>query len=224
MILIEKHFEDVTTITESDSNGDKKLYVTGVFAQTNVANRNNRIYSESIFDPAAKSFTESMVKTNRALGELDHPADGGPRINAERACLLITEFNKDGNNYIGKARILEGTPLGDVVAGLIRNGVQGGMSTRGSGSVKLNKNGINEIQAGYKLFTVDFVLNPSAPDAFVSSIVESDGLLTLLSNNAMLEEFDRFLGQRKEIKQAKAGERYQMSISAFDSLLKSFKV
>jgi hypothetical protein len=223
MILLEKEFENVQTLSEGEGK-EKALYIKGIFAQTEVENKNKRSYSNEIFEPAAQSFNESMVKSKRALGELDHPSDGRSTIDATRSCMLITEFAKDGNNYMGKARILQGTPMGDVVAGLINNDVVGGVSTRGSGAVKLNaKTGINEVQKGFKLHTVDYVLNPSAPDAFVSSILESDGFLTLLSNHAMLEEFDRFLGQRKAIANSKSADRFSMSVAAFDKLLKTIK-
>lgn len=209
---------EVELITES--SGEKSTYLTGIFAQADLVNRNKRFYPSKIMDPAVQKYVTEMVDTKRALGELEHPAHS--HVNIERASHLITSIVKEGSNYIGKAKLLS-TPLGQLVKGLVEDGVQLGVSTRGAGSLKKRSDGINEVQSDFKLFTVDVVHTPSAPDSFVSSLVESDRFQMLLQNEGFLIELEDFLKSKKQIKEAKKEQRFAMSIDAFDKLIKSFK-
>lgn len=170
MKLIAEVVEDVKYITEVKENGKKDLYIEGIFLQCEIANRNNRKYSFPIMEKEVKRYNEQYVQKGRALGELGHPE--GPTINLDRVSHKIVELRAVGNNFMGKAKIME-TPMGNIVRNLINEGVTIGVSSRGMGSLKLNKEGINEVQDDFYLATAaDIVADPSAPDAFVNGIME----------------------------------------------------
>lgn len=170
-LLITEVFNDnIEVLTESNENGKKQHYLTGIFMQGDLKNRNGRIYPSGILEKEMKRYDTQFIKTNRALGELNHPQ--GPQINADRVSHLITEMTRDGNNFIGKAKILS-TPMGQIVKTFIDEGVQIGVSTRGLGSVKQSASGIMEVQEDFHLATVDIVTDPSGPDCFVKGIMEN---------------------------------------------------
>lgn len=171
MKLITEYTENsLETITESSETGAKKYYITGPFMQADQKNRNGRIYPSAVLEREMTRYNEQFVKTGRALGELNHPQ--GPQINPERASHLIVSMQREGNNFIGKAKVLTGLPMGQIVKGLIDEGVKFGVSTRGLGSVK-QLNGIMEVQDDFHLATVDIVTDPSGPDCFVNGIMEN---------------------------------------------------
>lgn len=170
-ILLTELIESVDTIIETTQEGTKSFMIGGTFMQSNKPNRNNRIYSKSIMEREVNRYIDEYVKQNRALGELSHPAN---RINIdpERACHLITELRFDGNDVIGKAKVLE-TPAGKIVKALLSEGVKVGMSSRALGSLKKRPDGINEVQSDFSLKCVDCVVDPSAHDAWVTALHES---------------------------------------------------
>lgn len=171
MKLISEVFNpDCETLVEAKETGKKSYYITGRFMVGNTANRNNRIYPTSILEKEMLRFDESMIKTSRALGELGHP--NGPQINADRVSHLITEMKRDGDNFIGKARIIS-TPFGEIVKTFIDEGVKIGVSTRGLGTLRKGKNGIMEVADDFVLNTVDVVTDPSGPGCFVNGIMEN---------------------------------------------------
>jgi hypothetical protein len=155
-----------TLVTEE--KGQKKYYIKGIFAQAETKNRNGRNYPRSAMERALNEYTK-LIKAKRALGELNHPDH--PNVNLERASHLIESLTWDGNNIIGKARVLTEMPMGKVAKGLLDEGVQLGVSTRGLGSL-VQKNGVNVVQDDYVMTAVDIVGDPSAPDAFVEGIME----------------------------------------------------
>ena len=170
MKLITELNEEIQFIKEETKEGNAaKLYITGPFIQTEVTNRNNRQYMKETVAREVKRYTESYINKGRAMGELGHP--NGPSINLDRVCIKINELKEDGNNFIGKAMVLE-TPMGQIVRNLIEGGVQVGVSTRGLGSV-VEVNGVNVVQDDFYLATAaDVVADPSAPDAYVDGIME----------------------------------------------------
>lgn len=218
MLLQEQQYD----LVESEilvEGAEKSLYITGPYIQMDVANRNKRIYPSSYINPIVESYINDYVKTNRALGELEHPAR--PTINPERASHLITEMYRDGANYIGKAKILN-TPTGQIVRALVEGGVKFGVSSRGSGSVKARRDGINEVQKDFKLHCVDIVVNPSAPDAFVDAIMESQVIEAIAGNNmSLLREFVEFLANKKLIKNEAKSNRFQLTLESFEKLIKN---
>lgn len=170
MKLITEVFEDLRTITEAREDGKKNVYIEGVFLQGGIKNRNGRMYPVETLAKEVERYNESYVKSGRALGELGHPE--GPQINLDRVSHLITNLRQEGNNFIGKAKLMD-TPFGNIAKGLVSEGVKLGVSSRGMGSLKLNKEGINEVQDDFYLATAaDIVADPSAPDAFVNGIME----------------------------------------------------
>jgi len=166
MKLITEHTNEVEYIVEGKN---KQQYIKGIFMQSDIQNQNGRVYPYNVLKKQVKAFNEKFVKQDRALGELGHPS--GPSVNLDRVSHIITELHEDGKNFIGKAKIID-TPNGKIVKNLLESGVRLGVSSRGLGSIKTNKSGVNEVQDDFVLSTVDIVSDPSAPDAFVNGIME----------------------------------------------------
>ena len=166
MKLITEHTNEIEYIVEGKG---KQQYIKGVFMQSDVKNQNGRIYPFPVLQREVKNYSKKFVQEGRALGELGHPM--GPTINLDRVSHLITELYEDGKNFVGKAKIMD-TPNGKIVKNLLESGVKLGVSSRGLGTVKTNKAGVNEVQKDFVLSTVDIVADPSAPAAFVNGIME----------------------------------------------------
>jgi hypothetical protein len=169
MKLIKEITEDVQYLQE-EKDGKKSTFIEGVFLQSEITNRNGRRYPKEIMQREVQRYIDESVNKNRAYGELGHP--DGPTVNLDRVSHMIVSLKEDGNNYIGKAKILN-TPMGNIVKTLIDEGASLGVSSRGLGSIK-EQDGINEVQDDFMLATAaDIVADPSAPDAFVQGIMES---------------------------------------------------
>ena len=170
MRLIKEFNESINYLTEETKDKNKpNVFIEGVFLQSDLKNKNGRIYPKEIMQREVQRYVDENVKTKRAYGELGHPE--GPTVNLDRVSHMITSLKEDGNNWIGKAKIMD-TPMGRIVKELISEGAQLGVSSRGLGSLK-ERNGINEVQGDFMLATAaDIVADPSAPDAFVSGIME----------------------------------------------------
>lgn len=199
-LITEVFNEDCEVITESNENGKKQYYIQGNMMQGDLKNRNGRIYPSSILEKEMNRYNEQFIKTKRALGELNHPQ--GPQINADRVSHLITEMKRDGNNFVGKAKIL-GTPMGEIVKTFIDEGVRIGVSTRGLGSVKQTKDGIMEVQDDFHLATVDIVTDPSGPDCFVNGIMENtEYYYDIISGTWRAQQLQEFIEETvQELKQ-----------------------
>ena len=168
MKLITEQIENVKILTE-EKNGKKLLYIEGVFLQSELKNRNGRMYPFSVLEREVGRYNEEYVKSKRALGELGHP--DGPTINLDRVSHRITSLRAEGNNFIGKAQILD-TPMGNIAKSLLGEGVQLGVSSRGMGSIDKRED-CNVVRDDFMLTTAaDIVADPSAPDAFVNGIME----------------------------------------------------
>ena len=165
--LITEHlsFNQANIVTESveESNG-KSLYMKGIFIEGDVRNQNNRIYPKDEIHRAVKAINEKIKKGYSVLGEADHPDD--LNINLDRVSHIITEMDINGNNGIGKLKILP-TPMGNICKTLLESGVKLGVSSRGSGNV-----GDSGHVKDFEIITVDIVANPSAPDAYPDPIYE----------------------------------------------------
>ena len=169
MKLIREEIENVEFIVEN-RNGKKSLYIEGVFLQGNIKNRNGRMYPMETLRKEVSRYTENHVQNGRALGELGHP--DGPTVNLDRVSHKITGLRESGSNFIGKAKILN-TPMGKIASSLIEEGVKLGVSSRGVGSLKMTREGVNVVGDDFMLSTAaDIVSDPSAPDAFVEGIME----------------------------------------------------
>ena len=170
MKLISEEAIDVDFVTEEDENKKKSYFIEGIFMQSEMKNRNGRVYPKAILQKEVKRYTDKFINTKRAFGELGHP--DGPTVNLERVSHMITELVEDGANFVGRAKIMD-TPYGKIVKNLIDEGAKLGVSSRGMGSLKPVQDGLQEVQSDFYLATAaDIVADPSAPDAFVSGIME----------------------------------------------------
>jgi hypothetical protein len=171
MKLITENITEVKYLVEEKDEGKNKDYfIEGIFLQSEMKNRNGRMYRKEIMDREVKRYIKEYVEQNRAYGELGHP--DSPTINLDRVAMMIKSLKEDGNNYVGKAKLMD-TPMGRIAKSLIDEGARLGVSSRGLGSLK-EEDGIQVVQDDFMLATAaDIVADPSAPDAFVRGIMES---------------------------------------------------
>jgi hypothetical protein len=168
MKLITELVEDVKYIEESNKDGGKDYYIEGVFLQSEVQNRNGRVYPTPTLIKECRRYIREYVDKGRALGELNHPT--GPTVNLDRVSHMVKSLNESGRDIIGRAKVLK-TPMGDIVKNLIAEGAKLGVSSRGMGSLK-SRGGYQEVQEDFMLAAIDIVADPSAPNAFVNGIME----------------------------------------------------
>lgn len=162
--------EEISIIKESKEDGSRKFFIEGVMLQGNLKNRNGRVYPTEILAKEVKNYTENYINKKRSFGELNHPPN--PSINLDRVSHMITEIRQDGNNFIGRAKIME-TPMGKIVQAIMEDDGVLGVSSRGLGSLKESREG-KIVQSDFTLTTAaDIVSDPSAPDAFVENIIEN---------------------------------------------------
>lgn len=217
MKLIREVLEQTSYVVEEKLGKGKEYFIEGIFLQSELKNRNGRVYPESVMDREVKRYMESYVAKNRAYGELGHPDT--PSINLDRVSHLITDLRKEGTNYIGKAKILD-TPMGKIAKGLLDGGAQLGVSSRALGSLKLNKEGVQVVQDDFMLSTAaDIVADPSAPDAFVRGIMESAEWIFV---DGRFEQ--RQIEQTKKLIQTTPSKKLdEASLYAFQAFLKNIK-
>ena len=214
MKLITEEITNVKIITEGKGSG-KKLYIEGVFLQGNIKNRNGRMYPMETLAKEVNRYNESFVNKGRALGELGHP--DGPTVNLDRVSHKITSLTQEGNNFKGKAQILN-TPMGKIASSLLGEGVMLGVSSRGVGSLKTTSEGHKVVGEDFMLATAaDIVADPSAPDAFVQGIMEGKEWIW---DNGILDE--RHVARiEKQIKITSQKQLDEIQIKAFDSFMSS---
>jgi hypothetical protein len=170
MKLIREVYDTTSVIVEEKLGKPKQYFIEGIFLQSEITNRNGRMYKESTMDREVNRYIKEAVEKNRAYGELGHP--DGPGINLDRVSHMITSLRKEGTNYIGRAKILD-TPMGQIAKGLLEGGADLGVSSRAMGSLKTNNEGVQIVQDDFMLSTAaDIVADPSAPDAYVRGIME----------------------------------------------------
>ena len=169
MRLITEVIQDLQYLEEDKKGGGKNVFIEGIFMQADQSNRNGRMYPMAVMEKEVARY-QKLIDEKRSLGELGHPSN--PTLNLDKVSHLITSLRFEGKNVIGKAKILE-TPMGNIARNLIENEIMLGVSSRGLGSLKLNKEGVNEVQDDFHLATVDIVADPSAHDAYVQGIYES---------------------------------------------------
>ena len=212
MKLIKELNEEVDYLVE-ENEGKKSHYIQGVFLQSEITNRNGRMYPKSVLDREVKNYSEKYIKTNRALGELGHPE--GPTVNLDRVSHKITELKEDGNNFVGKAKLLD-TPMGNIAKNLLGEGVKLGVSSRGMGTLK-RENGSSVVGEDFMLATAaDIVSDPSAPDAFVEGVMEGKEWVW---ENGRLAEKD-VAAIKHELDHATLINIQEKKISAFETFIK----
>jgi len=221
-LLIKELTEDVKYITEVTEDGKGKNYfIEGIIMQGDIKNRNGRIYPSKILAKEMARYNEVYVNKNRAYGELGHPP--GPTINLDRVSHMFTELKQDGSNIVGRAKIME-TPMGMIVKNIINEGGLVGISSRGMGSIKQNRNGIMEVQDDFMLATAgDIVADPSAPDAFVKGIMEGvDWIYDVASSSwQMANAFDRIEEEVKMTAKVSNRELEAKAGALFEKFVKS---
>ena len=213
MKLISEEIQDAEYLVE-DVGGKKNYKIKGVFLQSDIKNRNGRIYPKEIMMKEVNRYQKEFVNKKRAFGELGHP--DGPTVNLERVSHMITDLKQEGSNFIGQAKIMN-TPYGKIVKGLIDEGAQLGVSSRGMGSLE-QRNGANYVKNDFMLATAaDIVADPSAPDAFVQGIMESKEWVW---DNGRLVERD-VEAWRKEIRSASTRKLEEKKLEIFENFLKN---
>ena len=214
MRLIKEFNESINYLTE-DSKDPKKpnVFIEGVFLQSDLKNKNGRVYPKEIMQREVNRYVNESVNTKRAYGELGHPE--GPTVNLDRVSHMIVSLKEDGSNWIGKAKIMD-TPMGKIVKELISEGAQLGVSSRGMGSIE-NKGGFNYVKDDFYLATAaDIVADPSAPDAFVEGIMEGKEWVW---DNGVLVEKD-IEAWKMEIYKARRREVQETKMKVFENFLK----
>jgi len=211
MKLIKEVAEELGYIVE-ETNGKKNIFIEGIFAQYDTGNRNGRIYPKAVMEKEVGRYQE-QINAKRSLGELGHPPN--PTVNLDKVSHLITNLKMESDGrVIGRAKILE-TPMGIIAKNLIENEVSLGVSTRGLGSLKTNKDGLQEVQDDFHLATVDIVADPSAPDAFVQGIMEN---AEWICDNGVWRAVEVEAAQ-KEIKKASAKDLEEAKLKVFERFL-----
>ena len=211
MKLISEEVQNAEYLVE-EKNGKKEYKIRGVFLQSEIKNRNGRVYPEAILAREVNRYTKEFINKNRAFGELGHP--DGPTVNLERVCHMVKSLVQDGKDFIGEAKIMD-TPYGKIVKGLIDEGAQLGVSSRGMGSL-MQRNGVNYVKDDFYLATAaDIVADPSAPDAFVEGIMESKEWIW---NNGALQQVE-IAAWKKQIQEAKRTVLEEKKLKVFESFL-----
>jgi Prohead core protein serine protease len=205
----------IEVLTERTEKGAKNHFITGVFMQSEARNRNGRIYPKAVMEKAVDKYITEQVSTGRAVGELNHPE--GPSINLDKVSHIIESLAWQGNDVVGKARILE-TPMGQIVKGLLDGGVRLGVSTRGMGSLE-EKQGVMYVKDDFILSTVDIVQDPSAPTAFVNGIMEG---VEWVWNNGLIQP-QVIEKMETEIKKAPRSDLYETQVREFKNFLSLLK-
>jgi len=215
-LISEQWSDDVNYLIEEDpKTGKKHAFIEGVMLQTEVKNKNGRIYPMEVMRKEVARYNKEYVEQSRAYGELGHPE--GPTINLERTSHLITSLKEDGKNFIGKAKILS-TPMGEIVKSLLDDGARLGVSSRGMGSLKASNGGVQMVQSDFQLATAaDIVADPSAPDAFVDGVME--GVEWVWDNGVIkaqkIEEY------KHSIARARTHKLQEVKLNVFNDFLKN---
>jgi len=210
--LIIEEVLDIQYITEANKDGTKSRYLTGIFMQSEKKNKNGRMYPFNVLNKEVERYNRDYVTKNRAFGELGHPST--PSINLDRVSHMITHLSADGKNFIGKAKILD-TPNGKIVQNLLDGGASLGVSTRGVGSLR-EQNGYQLVQDDFHLATAaDIVSDPSAPDAWVSAIMESQEWV--LTNGGWAEvDYEK---AKKQLQEANRRDIEEVALRLFSNFM-----
>lgn len=216
MHLIKESVDDNFVITESSENGVKSLFIEGIYIQGNSVNRNNRKYPTYILEREVTNYNKNYIKENRALGELNHPPTA--EIDLSRVSHKVVSLTQNGDDFIGKAKILTTTPMGNIAEALIKEGVKMGVSTRGAGSLK-SLSGYNEVQPDYKLIAIDIVSDPSARDAYVVGLREGREWVW---DNGILTEL-QVENQAKMLSKASSRKLEETKIRIFENFMRSLR-
>ena len=216
MKLITEINEDVEIFELEEESGKKSLFIEGIFLQSEIKNRNGRVYPKELLEREVERYTDKYIKENRAFGELGHPE--GPIINLDRVSHMITELSAEGTDWKGKAKVLKETPYGKIVQGILGEGAKLGVSSRGMGSIEEKEDGTKLVKDDYFLATAaDIVADPSAPGAFVQGIMEGREWVW---DNGLLQE-KQIEEMQSKIEASSKRDREEVSILAFKKFINS---
>ncbi len=172
--------QDLQVIVETKDNVEKSFKIKGIFIQSELLNRNNRIYPEGLCEREVNRYIAQEISRKNSLGEYQHPQSA--TVNRERAAILVESLIKDGKNYVGTAKVLTEFPMGKLVYSMLKEGIPTGISTRGLGTVNESNRRVND---DFRLICPDVVDTPSAPDAWVQGILENKEFI--ISGNLIVE-------------------------------------
>ena len=216
MKLITEIIEDLQIFELEEEGGKKSLFIEGIFLQSELKNRNGRVYPKDLLEREVERYTKDYITENRAFGELGHPE--GPTINLDRVSHMVTELSSDGNNWKGKAKVLKETPYVKIVQGILGEGARLGVSSRGMGSIEELQDGTKLVKDDFYLATAaDIVADPSAPGAFVQGIMEGREWVW---DNGLLQE-KQMAEMKTEIETASKSDREQVAILVFEKFINS---
>jgi hypothetical protein len=217
MKLITEIVEDVQYITEATESGEKQHFIEGIFLQANKKNRNGRVYPINVMEKEVNRYIHDVIENKRGYGELGHPQ--GPQINLDRVSHIITSLKRDGDNFIGKARLTE-TPMGNIAKGLLKSGASLGVSSRGMGTLTPDKEGTMVVGEDFHLATAaDIVADPSAPDAFVKGIMEGvEWIYDPVKDTWHEEKLDQI---KKQVHKMNKRELEERQLAIFESYVSS---
>ena len=216
MKLITEINEDLKVFELEEEGGKKSLFIEGIFLQSEIKNRNGRVYPKELLEREVERYTSKYIKEKRAFGELGHPE--GPTINLDRVSHMVTELSSDGNDWKGKAKVLKETPYGKIVQGILGEGARLGVSSRGMGSIEELQDGTKLVKDDFYLATAaDIVADPSAPGAFVQGIMEGKEWVW---DNGLLQE-KQLEEMQSKIEASSKRDREEVSILAFKEFMNS---
>jgi hypothetical protein len=221
MKLITEMVDEVQVITETNEHEPKSYFIEGIIMQGDIKNRNGRVYPRETLMRETKRYNEQYVSKKRAYGELGHPA--GPTINLDRVSHMFTELKEENSNVVGRAKVMD-TPMGKIVKNLIDEGANLGISSRGMGSLKKNKQGIMEVQNDFMLATAgDIVADPSAPNAFVRGVMEGAEWVYNVASSSweMANDFDQIEEEIKETAKVSRKELEEQAAIFFTKFINS---
>lgn len=221
MKLITETVDELQCITEANEDGGKSYFIEGIIMQSDIQNRNGRVYPKSTLMNEVTRYNKTYVEQARAFGELGHPK--GPTINLDRVSHMFTELKQDGTDIVGRAKIVKG-PMGDIVKNLIDEGANLGISSRGMGTLKKNSKGIMEVQEDFMLATAgDIVADPSAPNAFVRGVMEGTEWIYDIASNSWVSAnaFDRIEEEIKATAKVSVKELEEQAAKYFERFIES---
>ena len=218
MKLICEVNENLQIITESNEAGEKQYFLEGILMQGNIGNKNGRVYPTDTLANEVSRYNREFVEQNRAYGELGHPQ--GPTINLERVSHMIKSLRQEGDNFVGKVKIMD-TPYGNIVKNLMKEGAKLGFSSRGMGSLVKRKDGLMEVQRDFYLATAaDIVADPSAPHALANGIME--GKEWVWDNGILIEKEVTAIKKKINEGYATKQDREVVLLNAFNKFLNRF--
>lgn len=218
MKLIKEISQDLQYLVEANENGKKGIFIEGIFMQADKENKNGRMYPKRIMEKELERY-QTLIKEKRSLGELGHPPN--PTINLDKVSHLISNLRFEGNDIVGRAKILD-TPMGKIAQNFIEEGVRLGVSSRGLGSLK-ERNGINEVQDDFHLATVDIVSDPSGPDCWVGGIMEDVEWLLVDGRGWVSVQAKRDINNAYRTQKYIKENREELILKAMNTFLKNVK-